>query len=173
MREKIQANREGRVINPAAIAKTPATPAIPYPNKTAATYLNNMAVIYPNKTAVIYPNNMAVIYPDKIAVIYPDKAVNLSELKNQRGVRLSHPKISKRLGGITREAVNRPIYPGVNKEPQVKGKRGRYISGSWPALPKRKLKSFKLILKLMQDNKKTVTIKAKALREKARAKQNR
>ena len=62
-------------MNPAAIAKTPATPAI----------------LYLNKTAVIYPDNMAIIYPDKTAVIYPNKAANLLELKNQRGVRFSHP----------------------------------------------------------------------------------
>ena len=43
---------------------------------------------------------MAVIYPNEAAVIYLNKAVNLLELKNQRGIRLSHPKISKRLGGI-------------------------------------------------------------------------
>ena len=101
MREKIQTSREGWVINPAAIAKTPATPAI----------------LYLNKTAVIYFNNMAIIYPDKMAVIYPDKAANLLELKNQWGIRFSYPKTFKRLGGIIREAVNWPIYPGVNEEP--------------------------------------------------------
>ena len=75
------------------------------------------AVSYLNKTATTYPNNVAVIYPDKTAVTYPDKAANLLKLKNQRGVRLSHPEISKRLGGIAREVVNRPIYPGANREP--------------------------------------------------------
>ena len=83
--KKIQASREGRVINPAAIAKTPATPA--------------------------------VTYPDDVAATYPNKAANLLELENQRGVRLLYPEIFKRLGGITREAVDRPIYPGVNGEP--------------------------------------------------------
>ena len=62
MREKIQANRKGRVINPAIIAKIPFTPA--------ALYLNNVAVIYPNKMAVIYLN----------------KTPNLLELKNPRGI---------------------------------------------------------------------------------------
>ena len=137
--------------------KTPAAPAIPYPNKTAVTY----------------PNNVAVIYPDKTAVIYPNKAANLLELKNQRGVRLSCPKTFKRLGGTAREAINRPFYPRVNKEPQAKVKGGRYTSRSRPALPKRKLKGFELILELIRDNKKAVTVKAKALREKARAKQDR
>ena len=67
--------------------------------------------------AVIYLNNVVVIYLDKTAVIYPDKAANLLELKNQWGIRLSRPEISKRFGGIAREAVNRSIYPGVNGEP--------------------------------------------------------
>ena len=67
--------------------------------------------------AVIYFNNVAVIYPDKTAVIYLNEAANLLELKNQRGIQFSHPKISKRLGRIAREVANRPIYPGVNKEP--------------------------------------------------------
>ena len=67
--------------------------------------------------AVIYLNDMAVIYPDKTAVIYFNEMVNLLELKNQWGVRFSRPEISKRFGGIIREAVNRPIYPGVNGEP--------------------------------------------------------
>ena len=115
---------------------------------------------------------MAVIYPDKTAVIYPDKVANLSELKNQWGVQLLYPKISKRLGGITREAADRPIYPGVNKELQTKVKGGRYTSRSRPVLLKRKLKGFKLILKLIRDNKKAVTAKAKALQEKARAEQD-
>ena len=52
-----------------------------------------------------------------MVVIYLNEMANLSELKNQRGVRFSHPEISKRLGGIIKEAVNRLIYPGVNKEP--------------------------------------------------------
>ena len=80
-RKKIQTSREGRVIDPAAIAKTPATPAVPYPDKTAATY----------------PDDVAATYPDETAATYPDKAANLSELKNQRGVRLSRPETSKRL----------------------------------------------------------------------------
>ena len=75
------------------------------------------AILYLNKTAVIYLNNVAVTYPNKAAVIYPNKAANLLELKNQRGIQLSHPETSKRLGGITREAANRLIYPGANKEP--------------------------------------------------------
>ena len=108
---------------------------------------------------------MVVIYPDKIAVIYPDKAANLLKLKNQREVRFSRPKIFKRFGGIVREVINWPICPGVNGEPQVKVKRGRYTSRSRPVLPKRKLEGFKLILELIRDNKKTVTIKAKALRK--------
>ena len=58
-----------------------------------------------------------VIYLDKTVIIYLDEVANLLELKNQRGVRFSHPEISKWLGGIAREAVNRLIYPGVNKEP--------------------------------------------------------
>ena len=61
VREKIQASREGQVINPAVIAKTPATPAVSYPDKTAATY------------------------PDDVAATYPDEMANLSELENQRG----------------------------------------------------------------------------------------
>ena len=101
MREKIQASREKRVINLAVFAKIPATPAIPYLNKTAVIYLNNVVVIYPDKTAIIYLN----------------KKVNLSELKNQWGIQLLRPKTFKRLGGIIREATNWPIYPGVNKEP--------------------------------------------------------
>ena len=60
---------------------------------------------------------MVVIYPDKTAVIYFNKAVNLSELKNQRGIRFLHPETFKRLDRIIREAINRLIYPGVNKEP--------------------------------------------------------
>ena len=115
---------------------------------------------------------MAAIYPDKTAVIYPDEAANLSELKNQWGVRLSRPEIFKRLGGIAREAVNRPIYPGVNGEPQVKVKKGRHTSRSRPALPKWKLEGFELMLKLIRDNEKAVTAEAKALREKARAEQD-
>ena len=83
-----------------------------------------------------------------------------------------HPEIFKRLGRITKETADRPIYPGVNKEPQVKVKRGRYTSGSRPVLPKRKLKNFKLILKLIRNNKKAVITKAKALREKAWAEQD-
>ena len=66
---------------------------------------------------VIYLNNVVIIYPDKTAVIYPNKAVNLLELKNQRGVRFLRPEISKRFGGITKEAADRLIYPGVNGEP--------------------------------------------------------
>ena len=89
------------------MAKTPATPAIPYLNKTA----------------VIYPNNVAVIYPDKMAIIYLNKTANLSELKNQRGIQLSRPKISKWLGGTVRKAINRLICPGVNKKPQLKVKK--------------------------------------------------
>ena len=92
---------------------------------------------------------MAVIYPDKITAIYPNEAANLSELKNQREIQLSHPKIFKRLGGTARKAVNRPIYPGVNGEPQVKEKRGRHTNRSRPALPEQKLKGFKLIIKLI------------------------
>ena len=107
-----------------------------------------------------------------MAVTYPDEAANLSELKNQRGVRLSRPETFKRLGGITRKATNRPFYPEVNKKPQAKVKRGRHTNGSRPALPERKLKGFELILKLIQDNKKAVIAKAKALREKARAEQD-
>ena len=121
---------------------------------------------------VIYLNNVVVIYPDKTVIIYPNKAANLLELKNQRGVQLSHPEIFKRLGGIAREAADRPIHPGVNRKPQVKVKGGRHTSGSWPALLKRKLEGFKLILELIRDNKKAVTVKAKVLREKARAEQN-
>ena len=49
MREKISINRKKRVVNPAAIAKTPATPAIPYLNKIAAIYPNNVAATYPNE----------------------------------------------------------------------------------------------------------------------------
>ena len=113
---------------------------------------------------------MAVIYPDKTAVIYPNEMANLLKLENQRGIQLLYPKISKRLGRIIKKAVNRPIYPGVNKEPQVKVKEQWYINKSRPILPKRKLKGFKLIIKLIRDNKKTVTIKTKVLREKARAK---
>ena len=75
------------------------------------------AVLYPNKMAVIYLNNMAVIYLNKTAVIYLNKAANLLELKNQRGVQLLRPEIFKRFGGITREAADRLIYPGVNGEP--------------------------------------------------------
>ena len=83
-----------------------------------------MVVIYPDKTVVIYLDNVVVIYPDETAAIYPDEAANLSELKNQQGVQLSHPEISKRLGGIVREVINRLIYPGVNGGPQVKVKGG-------------------------------------------------
>ena len=75
-----------------------------------------MAAIYPNNVAVIYPDKTAITYLNKIVVIYPNKTANLSELKNQWGIQLSYPKISKRLSKIIREAVNRPIYPGVNKE---------------------------------------------------------
>ena len=107
-----------------------------------------------------------------MAIIYPNETANLLELKNQRGVRFSRPEIFKRLGGTLREAVNRPIYPGVNRESQVKVKGGRYTSGSRLILPKRKLKGFKLIMELIQDNKKAVTVKAEALREKARAEQD-
>ena len=71
----------------------------------------------PVTLAVIYPNKTAVIYLDDVVVIYLNETVNLLELENQRGVRLSHPEISKRLGGIVREAVNRPIYSGANGEP--------------------------------------------------------
>ena len=46
------------------------------------------------------------------------------------------------------------------------------MNGSRPVLLKRKLKGFELIVKLIRDNKKTVIIKAKVLREKARAKQD-
>ena len=115
---------------------------------------------------------MAVIYPDKTAVTYPDEAANLSELKNQRRIQLSHPKTSKRLGGIAKEATNWPFYPGVNREPQVKVKGGRHTNGSRPALPERKLEGFKLILELIRDNEKAVTAEAEALREKARAEQD-
>ena len=60
---------------------------------------------------------MVVIYPDKTAVIYFNEAANLLELKNQWGVRLLYPEISKRFGGIIKEVINWPIYPGVNREP--------------------------------------------------------
>ena len=66
MREKIQASQKRQVINPVAITKTPATPAISYPNKMA----------------VIYLNNVAIIYPDKMAIIYLNEAANLSESEN-------------------------------------------------------------------------------------------
>ena len=83
----------------------------------AVIYLNDVVVIYPDETAVIYLNDVAVIYPDKTAVIYLNEAANLLELKNQRGVRFLRPEISKRFGGTAREVTDRPIYPGVNKEP--------------------------------------------------------
>ena len=92
MREKIQINRKGRVINPATIAKTLVTLVILYLNEITAIYVNNIMVIYLNETA------------------------NLLELENQRGIRLSYPEISERLDGIIKEAVNRPIRSGVNKE---------------------------------------------------------
>ena len=60
---------------------------------------------------------MVIIYPDKTAVIYLNEMANLLELENQRGIRLLHPEIFKRLDGIIKEAADRPIYPGVNKEP--------------------------------------------------------
>ena len=122
MREKIQTSRERRVINPATIAKTPATPAIPYPNKTAATYLNKTATTYPNKTATTYLNKTAATYPNDVAITYPNETANLSKLKNQRGVRLLHPEISKRLNGIIKETVDQPIHSGANRKPQVKVK---------------------------------------------------
>ena len=95
MREKIQASRENQVINPATIAKIPVTPAIPY--------LNNITIIYLNKAAIIYLNRI----------------VNLLELKNPRGVRLSHPKTFKRLGRTVKKAINRLIRPRVKGEPQA------------------------------------------------------
>ena len=61
-REKIQANEEGLIINPAIITKILIAPA--------ALYFNNVAAVYPHKTAVIYFN----------------KTPNLSELKNPQGV---------------------------------------------------------------------------------------
>ena len=79
---------------------------------------------------------MAIIYLNKAAVIYPDETPNLLELENQRGIQFSYPEIFKRLGGITREAINRPIYPGVNREPQVKVKKGWHTSGARPVLLK-------------------------------------
>ena len=85
----------------AIIAKTPVTPA----------------VFYFNKTVVIYLNDVAVIYLDETVVIYFNEAANLLELENQRGVRFLRPEIFKRFGGIAKEAINRLIYPGVNKEP--------------------------------------------------------
>ena len=71
---------------------------------------------YPNKMTVIYPDDIAVIHLNKAAAIYFNKAANLLKLKNQRGIRFLYPEISKRLGGITREMINRLIYPGVNEE---------------------------------------------------------
>ena len=58
-----------------------------------------------------------MIYLNKTAVIYFNKVANLLKLKNQRGVRFSHPEIFKRFGRIIKEIINRPIYPGVNGEP--------------------------------------------------------
>ena len=52
-----------------------------------------------------------------MAIIYPDKAVNLSELKNQRGVQFSRPEISKQFDRIIKEVINRLIYLRVNGEP--------------------------------------------------------
>ena len=66
---------------------------------------------------------MVIIYPDKITVIYFNEIINLLKLKNQGGIRLLYPEISKWLSEIIKEAINRPIYPGVNKEPQAKVKR--------------------------------------------------
>ena len=112
---------------------------------------------------------MVVIYPDKTVIIFLNEAANLLELKNQWGVRFSYPEIFKRLGKITREAVNWPIYPRANGEPQAKEKKGRHTNRSRPVLPERKLKGFELIMELIRDNEKAVTAKTKALREKARA----
>ena len=82
------------------------------------------------------------------------------------------PEISKWLGRTIREAINRPIRSGVNGEPQAKVKGRWRTNGSRPTLLKRKLKSFELIIKLIRDNEKTAIIEAKALREKARAEQD-
>ena len=100
--------------------------------------------------AATYPDKTAATYPDETAATYLNKMPNLSELKNPRGVRLSHPKISKRFSGIIREAADRPS----------------------PVPPRQKLKGFKLIIKLIRDNKKAKTVKTEILREKARAKQD-
>ena len=70
-----------------------------------------------------------MIYPDEMVIIYLYEAANLLELKNQRGIRFLRPEIFKRFNGITREAVNWLIYPGVNEEPQVKEKGGWYTGG--------------------------------------------
>ena len=59
---------------------------------------------------------MAVIYLNNMAAIYLNEIVNLLELKNQRGIRFSRPEIFKRLGGIIKKTINRPIHSGVNKK---------------------------------------------------------
>ena len=107
-----------------------------------------------------------------MAVIYLNEAANLLELKNQRGVRFSRPEIFKRFGRIVREAINRPIHPRINGEPQVEVKGQWHANGARPIFLKRKLKGFKLIIKLIRDNKKAVTAETEVLREKARAEQN-
>ena len=92
-REKIQASRKNRIINPAAIAKI---------------------------LAATYPDEMAITYPDKMVIIYLDETLKLSELKNPRRVRFSRLKISERLGGIIREAVNRLIRLKTKEESRVR-----------------------------------------------------
>ena len=54
---------------------------------------------------------MAVIYLDEMAVIYLNEMANLLELENPPEVRFLYPKISKRLGRIIKEVVNRLIPP--------------------------------------------------------------
>ena len=113
---------------------------------------------------------MAVIYLNKTAVINLNETPNLLELENPRGVRFLYPEIFKRFSKIVREAVNRPIRPKVNKESRVRLKGRQTASRPLPAPPRQKLKGFKLIIELIRDNEKAVTIKAEALRKKARVK---
>ena len=151
-REKIQASREGRVIDPAAITR-------PSPE---------VAATYPDKSDTTYPKESSATYPDGLTATYPDFATNLSELKNPRKVQLSRPETSKRLGGTVRGPAGRTAPIETNEELRSEPEGGQHASGPSQGPPGEKLEGFDLVLELIRDNEGASTAEAGALREHAK-----
>ena len=84
-REKIQANRKGRIINQAAITKIPVTVTVIYTNKTA--------VIYLNKT----PNLLELENPRGVRLSHPEISKRLGGIMREAVNRLIRPKVNKKL----------------------------------------------------------------------------